>query len=148
LVSIVGRRRAALAQLAAAPGSTANEISALYRDLHTMTFRSIVIGVASLAYHRIGDQAGCTRKEALKLMRRIRDKGTVRRRDLQRTFENFSAERLNQVLERLAAEDLLQLDGLHVTAVSLADFVRALHARPEFHEAEYLCPVMLGIEAP
>lgn len=37
-----------------------------------------------------------------------------------------------QVLARLAAEGLIELDGKKVVAVPLAEFVEALHARPEF----------------
>jgi CRP-like cAMP-binding protein len=56
----------------------------------------------------------------------------ITRRDLQRGVQYFTAAELNKALTRLAAEGLIELHGKTVTAVPLAEFVEALHARPEF----------------
>ncbi|MEY3898553.1 MAG: hypothetical protein RLZZ214_4075 [Verrucomicrobiota bacterium] len=58
--------------------------------------------------------------------------GPLTRRELQRHTQSLTAAERNKVLARLAAEGLVQLDDKMVTAVPLAKFMEALHARPEF----------------
>ncbi|MEY3895910.1 MAG: hypothetical protein RLZZ214_1430 [Verrucomicrobiota bacterium] len=116
----------------AAPGSPAEEIVAIFMKLHAIAFRGIVISVASLAYHCLGFDPGCPRDKALALMRHLRDKGPLTRRELQRHTQSLDAPERNKVLARLAAEGLVQLDDRKVTAVPLADFVEALYFRQEF----------------
>ena len=120
-----------IARHTAAPGSSAEEIMAIFVDLNDMAFRGIVISIASLAYHGLGFDPGCPHAEAAALLRHLRDSGPVSRRDLQRRFQSFTATQRDQVLERLAAEGLVVLDAKKVAAVPLADFIRSIHVRPE-----------------
>ena len=74
----------------AAPGSYGDEIVAIFEDLHVMAFRGIVISVAGLAYHGLGLDPGCPRDKALALMRHLRDKGPLTRRDIQRSVQGMN----------------------------------------------------------
>lgn len=121
-----------IARHSAAPGSSGEEIMTIFVTLHALTFRGIVLSIASLAYHCLGFDPGCPRHKALALMRLLRNKGPLTRRDLQRGVQSFTAAGLNKVLARLADEGLVKVNRKEVTAVPLAEFVEALHARPEF----------------
>lgn len=121
-----------IAQHSAAPASSGDEIITIFTTLHALTFRGIVLSIASLAYHCLGFDPGCPRHKALALMRLLRDKGPLDRRDLQRGVQSFTAAGLDKVLARLAAEGLVELHGKKVSAVPVAEFVEALHTRPEF----------------
>ena len=93
---------------------------------------NLVLSIASLAYHCLGFDPGCPRHKALALMRLLREKGPLTRRDLQRGVQSFTAAGLDKMLTRLAAEGLIEVNGKEVSAVPLAEFAEALHARPEF----------------
>jgi hypothetical protein len=104
----------------------------IFMTLHALTFRGIVLSIASLAYHCLGFDPGCPRHKALALMRLLREKGPLTCRELQRGVQSFTAAELNKALTRLADKGLVKLHGKKVSAVPLAEFVEALHARPEF----------------
>ena len=123
--------------------SKPNERDSLYSDLHIMCVRAITLGVESLAYHGHGFDTGCTRGESVKVLGYIREKGAVNRRDLQRRFELFTAEERDEMLERLAAEGLLELNGRQVAAVPLAEFIRSVPSRAGLTEPALLCPELL-----
>ncbi len=129
-----------IARFAAVPDTPPEETVAVFRDLHAMALRGIVIGVAALAYHALGFETGCPHNEFLPLLRHIREKEAITRRDLLRKVPAYSAADRDKVLERLAAEGRVELDGRTVAAVPLADFVRGLHTRPEFPEPKYHWP--------
>jgi len=133
-----------IARQAAPPGTPRDEVVAVHLDLHAMTMRGIVIGVTALGYHCLGFAPGCPREEALELLQHLRLKGGLTRRELQRSFRRFTAEHLSEVLERLAAEHLVELEGRKVTAVPPEEFVKALHARPEFTEPKLPWPVLMS----
>jgi hypothetical protein len=101
-------------------------------ELHALAFRGIVTSVASLAFHCLGFDPGCSRAKALTLLRHLRDKGPLSRRELQRHTQSLTAAQRDEVLARLAAEGLVEVNRREVAAVSLAGFIQALHARPEF----------------
>lgn len=143
----LGEVCAAIAIYGSAPETPADETSAMYMDLHAMALRGIVIGIASLSYHCIGFHAGCPREEAVKLLRHLREKGALSRRDLQRKFPALPAGLRDQVLSCLCAEGLVTLEGRMVAAVPLAAFMKMLHARPEFREPVYCCPALPEAEA-
>lgn len=121
----------------------ANECNSLYWDLYIMCVRAVTLGVESLAYHGHGFDTGCPRGEAVKVLGYIREKEDVSRRDLQRRFEFFTAEVRDEVLERLAAEGLLELNGRQVAAVPLTGFIRSLPSRAGLTEPALLCPALL-----
>lgn len=120
-----------------------NERDSLYWDLYVMCVRAVTLGVESLAYHGHGIDTGCPRGEAVKVLSYIREKGAVSRRNLQRRFEFLTAEVRDEMLERLAAEGLLELSARRVAAVPLAEFIRSLPSRAGLTEPALLCPALL-----
>jgi hypothetical protein len=121
-----------IARHSATPGSSGEEIVAIFMELHALAFRGIVTSVASLAYHCLGFDPGCPRAKALSLLGHLRDKGPLSRRELQRHTQSLTAAQRDEVLSRLAAEGLVEVNQREVTAVSLAGFIEALYARPQF----------------
>ena len=120
-------------------GATAEETAALFWDLHALSLRGIVIGIASLAWYGLEFDPGYP--QAQRLLQHPRREGPLTRRQLLRgRFQDLTAEGLAEVAERLAAEGLVRLDGKSFEALSLADFVRDLFARPEFPEPKPFWP--------
>ena len=77
---------------------------------------------------------GC---KALKVLRHIQEKGSVAKSDLLLAKgSRVDATTRDVLLERLAAEDLIRVEGKTVTATSFSEFVKALHARPELPNPE------------
>ena len=120
-------------------GSEANDMAAMFQDLYAMTFRGMVIGLASLAWHGLGIDAGCGTDRTFELMQHLHAHGPVSRRDLLLRFQHFTAASRDQALERLAHEGVLELEDKKVSVVPLADFVRGLFARKEFANPKYFC---------
>jgi hypothetical protein len=123
-----------IAHFAADSEASPEHVSALFWDLHTRAFRGITLGVAALAWHCPGFDPGCPREKALKALKDLRRKGAMSRSDVLRGARLNKEER-DLLLERLAAEDLVRVEGKTVTALTCAEFVAALHARPELPHA-------------
>jgi len=128
-----------LAKHFACKGSEPHEVAAMFRDLYAMTFRGMVIGLASLAWHGLGIDAGCGTDQTFKLMQHLHAHGPVSRRDLLLRFQHLTSASRDQALERLAQEGVLELEGKKVSVVPLANFVRGLFARKEFTDPTYYC---------
>ena len=113
------------------------EIIALLRDLYAHALRGMVIGIAGLAWHGIGFDLGCPQKKALKVLGSIRGKGPMRLTELLFTKgARIDAATRDTLLERLVSEDLVRVEGKTVIAATCAEFVAALHSRPELPEAD------------
>ena len=57
------------------------------------------------------------------------------RNEIRRIYHLDDKEQRDILLERLAAEDLVRIDGQTVTAATFEEFVTALHSRPGLPEA-------------
>lgn len=112
-----------------------DHIKTLMWDLHARTLRGITLGVAALAWHCLGCDAGCPREKAVKVLRGLRSIGPMSRNDIRRNYHLESKSQRDILLERLAAEDHVRIDGQTVTAASFKEFVSALHTRSELPEA-------------
>lgn len=123
-------------------------ITILGMDLYRMTMRSMVIGVAALAYHSWGFDAGCPRKDVAAVLHHLRSRASMSLRDLQRRFPALDATKRNAVLRRLAAEGLVEIQGNQVSAVALSAFVDALQQRPEYPATGSLSSLILGKKCP
>jgi hypothetical protein len=111
------------------------EVIALFENLYAHSLRGMVIGVAGLAWHGIGFDPGCPRKKALEVLCYIRAKGPVKLSDLLLAKgARINAATRTVLLERLASEDLVRVEGKTVTATTYKEFLRALYARKEFPE--------------
>jgi hypothetical protein len=108
---------------------------ALFVDLRTRAFRGITLGVAALAWHCLGFDPGCPREKAVKVLRDLRTNGPLSRNEIRRKHHLESKQQRDIVLERLAAEDLVRIDGQTVTAATFEEFVTALYSRPGLPEA-------------
>ncbi len=115
---------------------TREQVSALFWDLHERAFRGVTLGVALLSWHCLGFDPGCPREKALKALRDLRTKGPMSRSDVLRYAHLKDKEQRDLLLERLAAEDLIRVDGKMVTATTFVEFVAALHTRPGLPEAD------------
>ncbi len=108
---------------------------ALYVDLRDRAFRGIALGVAALAWHALGFDPGCPREKAVKVLGDLRSNGPLSRNEIRRKHHLESKQQRDIVLERLAAEDLVRVDGQTVTAATFGEFVTALYSRPGLPEA-------------
>ena len=117
--------------------ATREDVSTLFWNLHARSFRGITLGVAALAWHCLGFDPGCPREKAVKVLRFIREKGSVRKTDLLLAKGcRVDASARDVLLERIAAEDLIRVDGKTITATSFEKFVAALHSRAELPDAD------------
>jgi len=137
----------AIARSSATEGATAEQVQALAADLYCNALRGITLGVAALAWHCLGFDCGCEREVALELLHHLRDQGDLTRREIQRRFPAFSAEQRDRVLERLAAEGLVELKDKKVAAMTMEGFVKALHARAELPMAVPIWPAVAGAQS-
>jgi hypothetical protein len=110
-------------------GSPIEETGMLCWNLLEVTTRAITMGIVSLGYHGRGFDAGCPREVVVRLLTHLRAATPTTFRDLQRKVPEFDAKSRDGILEVLVTEGLVALDGNHVAAVSLADFIRGLPAR-------------------
>jgi hypothetical protein len=108
---------------------------ALFVDLRDRAFRGITLGVAALAWHCLGFDLGCPREKAVKVLRDLRTNGPMSRNEIRRKHHLESKQQRDNVLERLAAEDLVRIEGQTVTAATFGEFVTALYSRPGLPEA-------------
>ncbi len=98
------------------------------------TLRGLIIGIAGLAWHGLGFDPGVSQEKAVKVLEHLREKGPTTKSDLVRYAPRIPKAERDILLERLTAEDLLNVDGTMVTATTYPEFVAALYARDEFPE--------------
>ena len=123
--------------------SSVHEVATMAHDLNKLAMRGIALGMESLSWHCEGFDAGCKPSMARKLLKHVRSQGSVSCRDIQRKHRQLDAAALGAVLERLAAEGLVTLEGRTVKAVALDDFVRSLPHRAGYPEPELLTAELL-----
>jgi hypothetical protein len=122
-----------------------NAITLIGQDLFRSTLRAMVIGVASLAYHGWGFDAGVPRARVLQLLEHLRANGPQSRRALQRKFPLWlKAGKRDALLERLSDLGLVYCPDDVVSAVPLPEYIRWLHRRPEFPAEGCLSSLLLG----
>lgn len=117
--------------------ATGECVSSLFWRLHARAFRGVTLGVAALAWHCLGFDPGCPREKALGVLNHIREKGSARKANLLLAKGcRVNAKTRDILLDRLAAENLIRVEGATVTAASFGEFVAALHSRPALPEAD------------
>jgi hypothetical protein len=110
-------------------GNPADELALLLGDLTRATIRAITLGVECMAYHGVGVAPFRPRKEVCRMLAIIRSKDAITRRDLQCKHPVLHATERDRVLQHMAEEGLIRVDGKRVSAVSLGDFIRGLAGR-------------------
>jgi hypothetical protein len=78
---------------------------------------------------------GCPREKAVKVLGDLRTNGPLSRSEIRRKHHLESKQQRDIVLERLAAEDLVRINGQTVTAATFEEFVTALYSHPGLPEA-------------
>ena len=106
---------------------------AMARDLCEHAMRGLVWSVAGLAWHGLGIDAGCTRQEVIRVLNYMRAREPMTKSELRRGTHLEKEER-DQLLECLAAEGLVRMEGKTVVASSYLDSVELLYARKDFAE--------------
>lgn len=114
-------------------GSSPEQIMAMTNDLCSHAMRGLVWSVAGLAWHGLGFDTGCSQKEMARLLKYLRERDPMTKSELRRGIHIGKDER-DQLLEFLAAEDLVRLSGKMVEASSFADFVESVYARSNLPE--------------
>ncbi len=134
-----------LARVICEQGGDSNALTLISQDLFRSTLRAIVIGVASLAYHGWGFDAGVSRERVQQLMEHLRTNGPQTRRDLQRKFPLWlKSGKLDDLLKRLVDEGLVTCPDTVVLAVPLPEFTQWLHRKQEFPVEGCLSSLLLG----
>ena len=108
---------------------------ALAMDLAAHALRGLVISTAGLAWHCLGVDFGCPRKEVLRVLEYLRLHGPMTGGDLRRRT-HIDQVRRDVLVEGFLKEDLARLgpDGRTLVATTYGDFAQALYQRPEFPE--------------
>ncbi len=108
---------------------------ALYQDLYQHALRCMVIGVAGLSWYGhglcLGPEGDPLRVGAVKLLKYLREKSPTSKSVILQNCHLKKHQR-DVLLEHLAAEDLVRVDGATVSATTFSEFVRALYKREEF----------------
>jgi hypothetical protein len=134
-----------LARVICEQGGGPDALTMISQDLFRSTLRAVVIGVASLAYHGWGFDAGVPRASVVQLLEHLRNKGPKTRRELQRKFPLWlKAGKRDALLDRLVQEGLVICPDTLVSAVPLSDYIRWLRRRPEFPVEGCLSSLLLG----
>ncbi len=114
-------------------GSSTEEITALTYDLCAHATRGLVLSVAGLAWHGLGIDAGCPQQEIARVLEYLRTREPMTLSELLRGAHLDKKER-DRMVECLAAEDLIRVDGKIVTATRYVEFVESLQKRKAFPE--------------
>ena len=115
-----------------ATGESLQELEALALDLSAHTLRGMAIGMAGLAWHGLGFDAGCPQQEAARVLDYLRRKGPMTASDLNRKAHIDDNKLRDALVERFAQEDLVRIDGKTIRPTGFEEFVEALYARGEF----------------
>jgi hypothetical protein len=114
-------------------GSNPKERMALTFDMCAHATRGLVLSVAGLAWHGLGIDAGCPPEKVAPVLEYLRTREVITRSELLSGTRLDKNER-NRMVECLAAEDLIRIDGKIITATSYAEFVESLHRRKALPE--------------
>jgi hypothetical protein len=111
LVGIMARR-----------GTSESEQLNLTFDLFTTTLHGIALGIEALGWHGYGYDSPGGREPICRVMRAVRERGSVSKRDLLRNQQWLTAESRDAILAVLAAEGLTMMTNNEITALPLADY--------------------------
>jgi hypothetical protein len=98
-------------------------------DLFTQIMEGLSLGVEVLGWHAYGFECpgGC--EAARRVLRAVREHGSMSKRDLQRHQQWLTAESRDAILPALVAEGLVAINGNEVTALPFADYLRHILRR-------------------
>ena len=106
--------------------SSLEEKRALLMDLYTMTLQGISLGVEALGWHGYGFDSSCDRANTLKVLRAIRDRGSISKRDLLRNQQWLTAESRDAILAAFEGEGIIAVTDNQVSALPFTDYWRGV----------------------
>ena len=124
---------------AAGPTTTNEQSHALLHDLFHLSFRGLVIGMASPIWFEVGLQSGEDHNEmenkAAGLLRRLRKDGAINKTALLKNILRSKRVR-DTVVDILTQHGLICEEDDNFRAISFGEFVEGLYASSEFPEVE------------
>lgn len=91
-------------------------------DLFTTALHGVTLGVQTLGWHGYGYDSPGGREPIRRLLRAVRERGSISKRDLMRNQQWLTAENRDAILAVLAAEGLVMTTDNEITALPFADY--------------------------
>lgn len=106
-----------------APGGTpeAKQVE-LTVDLYDMVLQGVSLGVESLGWHGYGFENPGGHEPVQRVLRAIREHGSISKRDLQRNQQWLTAESRDAILTALVTEGLVAISGNEIAALPFRDY--------------------------
>lgn len=98
-------------------------------DLFTTTLHGVALGVHVLGWHGYGFDSPGGREPILRVLRAVRERGSISNRDLMRNQQWLTAESRDAILAVLAAEGLVMTTDNEITALPFADYLHRITHR-------------------
>lgn len=111
-----------LVGITARRGTPDSEQLDLTFDLFTTALQGVALGVHSLGWHGYGFDCPGGREPSRRVLRAIRERGSVSKRDLMRNQQWLTAESRDAILAVLVAEGLVMTTDNEITALPFADY--------------------------
>lgn len=111
-----------LVAITARRGTPDSEQLNLTFDLFTTTLHGVALGIEALGWHGYGFDSPGGREPILRVLRAVRELGSISKRDLMRNQQWLTAERRDAILDVLAAEGLVMTTNNEITALPFADY--------------------------
>jgi hypothetical protein len=91
-------------------------------DLFTTALHGVALGIEALGWHGYGFDCPGGREPILRVLRAVRERGAISKRDLMRNQQWLTAESRDVILAVLAAEGLVMTTDNEITALPFADY--------------------------
>jgi hypothetical protein len=111
-----------LVGITARRGTPEGEQLDLTFDLFTTAIHGVALGVQALGWRSYGFDCPGGREPIRRVLRVIRERGSISKRDLLRNQQWLTAESRDTILDVLAAEGLVMMTDNEITALSFADY--------------------------
>jgi hypothetical protein len=105
-------------------------------DLCGHSLRGLMLSVAGLAWHGLGIDTGCHRREFMRVINYLRLRGPMSKSDLHHRGRIDSPKTRDMLVERFEAENLIRVEGKNVKATTYGEFVESLYERKELPQPE------------
>ena len=111
-----------LVGITAMSGTPEGEQLNLTFDLFTTALHGVALGIESLGWHGYGFVSPGGHDSIRRVLRAVREHGSISKRDLQRNQQWLKAESRDAILAVLAAEGLVMTTDNEITALPFADY--------------------------
>ena len=118
-----------LVSVTAPTGSPEEEQLNLTFDLFSNVLQGVCLGVEALGWHGYGFESQSHSDGMRRVLRAVRDHGSMSKRDLQRHQQWLTAATRDEILEALTREGLVMIAGNEITVMPFADYWRHILRR-------------------